>query len=242
MALSNLQYVSAAEVPTPAESNWHEIHAARARQLHREERLNWLTHGAGFLLGIVGVALLLPQVAQTGDRVQLISCAVYGLTLLAVYLASTLSHLFHHTHLRRRFRILDQACIFLLIAGTFTPPALTYLREGYWWFLHGSIWTVALAGFASKAFFAHQIEAVSTTLHVALGWGPVVAIKPLLVSAPFGLFIWLLAGGICYTVGTVFLNRDRAYYHVVWHVLVIAGSVCHYVGIYQYCTSLPVLS
>lgn len=233
---------SQANPTTAADSvNWHEIHVQRASHLHFEERLNWITHGVGFLLGVAGVAWLLKQVAQSGDRMQLMSCTIYGLSLMAVYLASTLSHLFHHTHWRRRFRILDQACIFLLIAGTFTPPALTYLREGYWWFLHGSIWMVALAGFASKAFFAHQIEAVSTTLHVALGWGPVVAIKPLLTSAPVELFGWLLAGGICYTVGTAFLNRDRAYFHVIWHLLVIAGSVCHYIGIYQYCTAAPVL-
>lgn len=229
-------------VGDPGHPNWHEIHLAQAQRLHHEERLNWLTHGLGFLLGIVGVVALLPQVARTGDRVQFVSCAIYGVSLLAVYLASTLSHAFHHTRLRRLFRILDQAFIFLLIAGTFTPPALTYLRDGYWWVLHSAVWAIAVAGFASKAFFAHQIEAVSTTLHVALGWIPVVAIKPLLTIAPFGLFMWLLAGGICYTLGTVFLNRDRAYFHVVWHLLVIAGSACHYVGIYQYCTALPAVS
>lgn len=206
----------------------------------QEEVVNSLTHGLGLALSVVGVTYLLAAAAANGDRWQLGGCAVYGASLVSVYVASTLSHIFQQPRLRRLFRIADQALIFLLIAGTFTPIAMSYLRFGPWWILFGCVWAVALAGFISKAIFVHRIETVSTVAHVFLGWLPALSIKPMLELAPNALLGWMAAGGILYTAGTFFLHRDERvpYFHAVWHVCVIAGSALHYWGILLYCTSV----
>ncbi len=224
---------------TPTQpNNWHAVHEARVTRLHREERVNALTHAVGCLIGAIGASALLVAVVRRGNGVQIAACVVYGAALVAVYLASALSHVFHESRLRRTFRMLDQGCIFLLIAGTFTPPALTYLRGTVWWLLLGAMWTIALAGFVSKTFFAHRVEAVTTRLHLVLGWMPVLAAKPLVSLAPVGLSLWLLAGGLCYSFGVLFLHRDHLpHFHAVWHIFVIAGSACHFVAIWVYCTT-----
>ena len=216
----------------------HAVSPAVARD---EETINSITHGIGFLLSLAGVAWLVALTLKAGDGWQLLGISIYGISLVAVYAASTLSHLFRQPRLRRLFRIIDQACIFLLIAGTFTPISLTYLRTGPWWILFGLIWAIALFGFFSKAIFAHRIESVSTVLHVSLGWLPASCSKPMWSVTPTGLFGWMLAGGLCYTIGTIFLQRDEKvpYFHAVWHVLVIAGSALHFWGILLYCTATP---
>jgi hemolysin III len=208
------------------------------RELRDEEPINAVTHGFGFLASVAGVAWLASLTRANGDLYQQIGMAIYGTSLVAVYAASTLSHMFREPRLRRLFRIVDQACIFLLIAGTFTPVSLTYLRDGLWWLLFGLIWTIALAGFFSKAIYAHRVDSVSTVLHVSLGWLPASCLKPMIGQVPNGLFGWMLAGGICYTVGTLFLMRDERvpYFHAIWHLLVIAGSALHFWGIAAYCT------
>jgi hemolysin III len=206
-----------------------------------EERINTLTHALGAALSVIGFELLLARVTRLGDSWQLAGCAVYGSALVAVYAASTLSHSFQRPRLRRFFRILDQAFIFLLIAGTFTPLSLTYLRGGPWWFLFGLMWAIAMFGFFSKTIFAHRIDSVSTVLHVTMGWLPVLAIKPMLTLLPGGLAWSMLYGGLCYTGGVFFLMRDNRfrYFHAIWHLLVIAGSAFHFWGIYWYCTAAP---
>lgn len=227
------------DTPT-AQTDWHAIHAARAARLEREERMNCLTHALGALAGVVGMVYLLTVTAQRGDGWQMLACAIYASALVAVFVASALSHAFHQSRWRRLFRMIDQACIFLLIAGTFTPIATTYLRQGAWWILLAAMWAVALVGFASKAFFAHRVESVSTKLHLVLGWMPVLAAKPIILLAPAGLGVWMLAGGCCYSLGTIWLHNDhRPYFHVVWHLLVIAGSACHFLAIWAYCTIAP---
>jgi hemolysin III len=225
--------------PVSPQPDWHAIHAAREARMLHEERINTITHAAGCALGLAGVVALLSVVSRHGTRLQIGACVIYGVALVAVYLASTLSHAFHNTGLRRRFRMLDQACIFLLIAGTFTPPAITYLQTGMGWLVLVAMWCVALGGFVAKAFYAHKVEAVTVRLHLMLGWMPLLAIKPIVTLAPGGLLAWILAGGLCYTIGTIFLSRDHVpYFHAVWHLLVIAGSVCHFVAIWIYCTAM----
>lgn len=208
-------------------------------RLREEEKFNTATHALGLMLSLVGFGWLLSRAVQFGSAWQIAGCAVYASALVAVYAASTLSHLFQHPRLRRLFRILDQAFIFLLIAGTFTPLSLSYLRGGAWWVLFALVWGIALVGFFSKAIFAHQVDAVSTAMHVFLGWLPVIGFKPMLSLVPGGLLWSMFYGGLCYTLGTFFLMRDERvpYFHGVWHLLVIAGSACHFWGIYWYCTS-----
>lgn len=237
LAASNAEPEATSGVdPTLAQPDWHAIHVARAARLHREEAANALTHAIGAILALAGGISLVVAVRATGNRWQIAACTIYAAALVGVYLASALSHLFHHSRLRRPFRMLDQGFIFLLIAGTFTPPAVTYLPAGWWWLVPAALWTIAIYGFFSKVGFAHKVEAVSPRLHLLMGWLPVLTLKPFVAVAPAGLFWWFLAGGLCYSLGTYFLCRDhRPYHHAIWHVFVIAGSVCHFVAIWQYC-------
>lgn len=213
---------------------------ALAQRLRDEELVNSLTHAVGFALSIGGVAWLMTAVVSTGDRWQVNACAIYGASLLAVYAASTLSHVFsQHPRLRRFFRTLDQAFIFMLIAGTFTPFAVTYLRAGWWLSLLAAMWVLAWAGFFSKMVLGHQVEGATSIAQVCLGWMPVFAVRPMIELGPRGLLLWVLAGGLCYTAGTFFLHRDARFarFHAIWHVFVIAGSACHFLAVLRYCTA-----
>jgi hemolysin III len=206
-----------------------------------EEAWNAATHGAGLALAVAGAIILgWAIVRRGGGGWQFAGCGIYAVTLVAAYAASTISHVARRPAARRAWRIADQAIIFLFMAGTYTPVALTWLRGGPWWLLHGAVWAVALAGFASKAVFAHRVHlgAVSTTLYILLGWMPVLAVGPLVHVLPFGLMWWFLAGGLCYTAGIAFFHYDDRvpYFHAAWHVLVLAGSACHYAAILLYCT------
>lgn len=210
-------------------------------RLRGEDKLNAVTHGLGLLLSLVGFQGLMSRAINYGNFWQIAGCAIYASALVAVYAASMLSHHFQQPRLRRLFRILDQAFIFLLIAGTFTPLSLSYLRDGAWWVLFALVWAIALIGFCSKAIFAHRVDAVSTALHVSLGWLPATTLKPMMSLVPAGLLWWMFYGGMCYTIGIFFLQRDERvpYFHAVWHLLVIAGSACHFWGIYSYCAAVP---
>ena len=207
-----------------------------------EERLNALTHGAGFVLAVAAGFVLLTRVRATGNDWQVGACAVYAVTLAAAYGASTLSHVFRNPVSRALFRIADQALIFLFIAGSWTPIAAAWLRGGAgWWAFHAALWAVAAAGFLSKALFAHRVTmgTVSTALYLVLGWSPVLVAVPLAHALPAPLCLWLVAGGACYTLGLAFFHYDSrvTYFHAAWHVLVMAGSACHYLGILNYCTA-----
>jgi hemolysin III len=208
-----------------------------------EELWNALTHGAGTVLALAAAAALL-SAAGRADRLQYAACAVYAATMVAAYAASTLSHVFRSPRARNAFRVADQALIFLFIAGSWTPIAAAHLRTGYgWWAFHAGVWLVALGGFLSKALFAHRVTmgTVSALLYLLLGWSPVLVAAPLARILPTPLCLWLLAGGVFYTLGLLFFwHDDRVpYFHAAWHVLVIAGTACHYFGILGYCTGAP---
>ena len=198
-----------------------------------DELLNAATHGFGLALAVVGALVMAGAVAADGDAWRIIGCGVYLASLVTVYAMSTLSHTVTSPRWRSLFRRLDQGFIYLLIVATFTPFSLAYLRGGWWWALLGAMWSVALFGFAAKVFFAHRVEAVSIASYILLGWMPIVAAPALMRLMPMGAFWWMVGGGLCYTVGTFFLmNDDRVrHFHAVWHVCVIAGSVCHFLGI-----------
>lgn len=201
-----------------------------------EETANSATHGIGLALSIVGAAALIAAACLHGNAWHMAGCSVYAATLIAVYAASTLSHLVRERRLRRLFRILDQAFIYLLIAGTYTPFALAYLRTGWWWLLSASVWSLALGGFLSKTVWRHRIERIAVWAYVVLGWLPHLAMERVVEQLPFEVFWWLLMGALLYLVGIVFLKLDRKvpYFHAVWHVVVIAASFCYYMAIFCY--------
>ena len=198
-----------------------------------EEIVNAATHGLGFVLSVAGVGVLMVAAVDHGSAWDIFGCGLYSVSLMAVYAASTLSHAFRSPRPKRFFTILDPALIYLLIAGTYTPFALHYLREGWWWLLTAVIWAVAITGFFSKLVRPDNRGVIAVSLYVLLGWLPAVAMKQLFETVPVTAVWLIVAGGLCYTVGTIFINLDEKvpYFHAVWHTFVIAGSICHYLGI-----------
>ena len=201
------------------------------RQL-REERASALTHGVGATAALVAGVVLVTLAALHGDGWQLASAIVFSTSLVLLYLASTLYHSFQQPVLKRRLKVFDHCAIYLLIAGTYTPFTLVGLRGTVGWSLFAAIWTLALAGVVFKLFFTGRFRKLSTLIYVAMGWLVLVAIKPVLGALDSWTFGWLVAGGVFYTLGTVFYHRESIpYAHAIWHVFCIAGSVCHYLAV-----------
>jgi hemolysin III len=217
--------MDSSERPLPAYGSW--------QRFYKEELANALTHGFGLVLSVFGALVMVASVLNSGDPWRAVGCAVYLASLVAVYLMSTLSHSFVDPRRRKLFRALDQGTIYLLIAATYTPFSLAYLRTGPWWLLLGAMWTVAIFGFLSKVLFAYRVDSVSIWTYIVLGWMPVVAVPSILPLMPMAALWGMLLGGICYSIGTIFLICDQKvpHFHALWHLFVIAGSACHFVVI-----------
>ncbi len=195
-----------------------------------EEVANTITHGLGFLLSALGAIAMAIWVLREGDAWRLLGCTIYAASLMTVYAMSTLSHSCSAPNPKRLFQILDQGFIYVLIVASYTPFSLVFLRTGPWWLFLAVMWTIAIIGFLSKILLAHRVDAVSIWIYVVLGWMPVVAVSSLAGQVPKAGLWWILIGGLCYTVGTVFLFFDNhvRHFHAVWHLFVIAGSVSHF--------------
>jgi len=211
----------------------NETKATQPRTYSRGEELaNWLTHGIGLLMSAAGLTLLIVFASLRGDAWHVVSFTVFGLALLFLYTASTLYHRWQNAHGARLLLKLDHTAIFILIAGTYTPFLLTSLRGPWGWSLFGVIWGLCGAGAVFQLLFGERFRLVSTLAYIFLGWLILVAIKPMLAAVPAGALWLLLAGGLCYTVGTVFyLWRRLRYHHAFWHTFVLAGSTCHYLAV-----------
>lgn len=209
---------------------------ARPHREAREELANSITHGSGLVLSLLGAAILLPHALRSGDPLTVLGVVIYLTGLVGVYAASFLSHAIQEPRLKWRFRVLDQAAIFVMISGTYTPFAMCYLRDGWWWLLTAAMWGIALYGVFAKLCLKHRIVGVSLATYLLLGWLPTLALPRVLAVAPMAALGWLVAGGLCYTVGTAVLANDHKapYLHSVWHLLVMAGSAAHFIGIYYY--------
>jgi len=205
-----------------------------ARYTVREEAANVATHVAGLLASVVGVGVLIYLGVVRDEVLHVASAGVYGATLVALYAASTLYHAFRRPGVKRVLRVLDHCAIYLLIAGTYTPFVLVGLGGRLGWTLFGVVWTMAAAGIVFKVFATGRFAVVSTAAYVAMGWLGVVALGPLVRSLPGAALVWLLAGGIAYTAGTLFYHRKIPYSHALWHVFVLLGSVCHFIAIGLY--------
>jgi len=200
-----------------------------------EEVAHAVTHGVGLLAAIAGLVILLVEAAATRDPWRITACAVYASTLVLLYGTSTLYHALSATRARAILRVLDHSAIFLLIAGTYTPFALVSLRGPWGWTLLGIVWGLAALGITAKAVFGTRWPVFSTVIYVGMGWVVVVAVKPLVAHVPPAAIAWLLAGGIAYTGGVVFYAWTKLRFsHAIWHLFVLAGSVCHYVAVIRY--------
>lgn len=208
-------------------------------RLSTDELANSVTHGVGLLLSIAGFATLVTLAVMRGGAWRIVSCAIYGSTLLCLYAASTFYHSIRSRRLKRVLRVCDHSAIYLLIAGTYTPFLLVNLRGGWGWSLFGVVWGLAMAGILFKVWFVAHFPAMSTAVYLLMGWLAIVAVKPMLTTIPRDGLVWLFAGGVLYTVGVVFFAWKKVpYNHAIWHGFVLAGSTCHYFAV-LYSVILP---
>ncbi len=200
-----------------------------------EEIVNSITHGIGFFLSVAGITVLIVLGSIRGDAWRVVSFSVYGVTLIVLYAASTLYHSLYATRARDALRVIDHSAIYLLIAGSYTPFALVSLRGLWGWSIFGVTWGLALAGIAVKIFFMKKSLVISTAIYLAMGWLSIIAIRPIIESLPAKGLAWLLAGGACYTIGAIFhFLKKTPFMHAIWHIFVMAGSICHYFAVLFY--------
>ncbi len=200
-----------------------------------EELANSLTHGLGAALSAIALILLVAFSSLRGDGWHLVSCTLYGVTLVLLYTASTLYHAVSNPRAKRILKIVDHASIFLLIAGTYTPFLLVTLHGPWGWWLFGAVWGIAAAGIIMKLFWTGRFRYLSTGLYLAMGWIVMIALKPLVSSLPLGGLILLGTGGLLYTLGTIFyLWKQLLFGHAIWHGFVLAASICHFFSILLY--------
>ena len=212
---------------------WHRT--TPSGQTLGEELINSLTHGVGAALATAALVVLVVVAATKGDAWRVTGLSIYGATLVMLYLASTLYHSFRNPRLKAYFKTMDHSAIYLLIAGTYTPVVLGPLRGGWGWTLFGLIWGLAIAGILLKIFAAGKLRRLSVLTYIAMGWLIIIAIRPALETLPNGLMLWMALGGVSYTLGVAFYVAKRMrYHHAIWHLFVLGGSACHFIGMLLY--------
>lgn len=197
-----------------------------------EEIFNSVSHGVGSLLSVAGTAVLIVLAAIHGGAWEVVSAAIYGASLIILYTMSTLYHALTNRRAKSFFRIMDHDTIFFLIAGTYTPITLIPLRGAVGWVLFGVIWGAAVLGIVMNSIDLEKFRKPSIVCYALMGWAVIFAIKPMLRECtPLSLW-FLLIGGICYTGGIVFyIIKSKKYFHSIWHIFTVAGSVFHYFSI-----------
>ncbi len=219
---------------------------ASGRFSRHEEIANAISHGMGVFLGIAALVLMVTFAVQKGSPWHVFSASIFGSSMILVYFSSTLNHTLRAgTKGKDFFHNFDQIAIFLMIAGTYTPISLVALN-GFWgWVLFGIEWGLALTGIIVKLFIPNKFEKGVNIFYIIayiiMGWMLLFFIVPLFNNVPLAGMLWLLAGGICYTAGTLFFKVFIfTYHHLIWHLLVIAGSMCHFIAIYFFVLPLQV--
>lgn len=203
--------------------------------MYRGERINSITHLVGAVLAVVGLVFLVVRAALTGDSWKIVSFSIYGGTLVALYTSSTLYHSVQGAS-KKVFQKFDHTAIYLLIAGSYTPFTLVTLRGAWGWSLFGVVWGLAVIGILQDILFAKRRRILSVVMYLLMGWIAIVAICPLSRALPAAGMTWLVAGGLFYTIGVVFyaLDKKLIHGHGIWHLFVLAGSICHYCTIFLY--------
>jgi hemolysin III len=210
--------------PLPPRERWP--------QSVREDIASALTHGFGAMAALAGGVVMVTLAALRGNGWQLAAAIVFSASMFLLYAASTLYHAVQAPRAKSALKVLDHCAIYLLIAGTYTPFTLVALRGNVGRNLFIAIWSLAAAGIVFKLYFTGRFKLLSTAVYVAMGWMVVVAIRPVMAALDAWTFGWLLTGGIAYTLGTVFYHRpSMRWSHSVWHLFVIAGTVCHYIAV-----------
>lgn len=201
----------------------------------KEEKLNIISHGLGVVLAIPATVMLIVKASFHGNAWQIVSVSIYGASMITLYLASTLYHSTKNIEKRHKLNVFDHASIYLLIAGTYTPFLLVTLRGTWGWSLFGVIWAAAIGGVIFKIFYTGKFSVISTVAYVVMGSIVLVAIKPLITNLSLPGLYWLLVGGVSYIIGAVlYLQHKMPYNHAIFHLFVLAGSICHYIAVYSY--------
>ncbi|WP_417870619.1 PAQR family membrane homeostasis protein TrhA [Vibrio furnissii] len=202
----------------------------------KEEVANALSHGIGFILGIVGLVLLLVKAMDhRADALTLVSMSIYGGSMIALFLASTLYHAIPHQNAKRWLKTFDHCAIYLLIAGSYTPFLLVSLRTPLAFGLMIVIWLIALFGIIMKIAFVYRFKRLSLVTYLIMGWLSLIVIYQLALNLDVGGLTLLAAGGVVYSLGVIFYVAKRIpYNHAIWHAFVLAGCACHFLAIYLY--------
>ena len=219
------------------------VNGARHRSKDRvasvgEEIANAVTHGLGALLGMAGLVVLVVVSARTGDAWRMAANIVFCSSAILLYIASTLYHSMARTKAVRVFETIDHAAIFVLIAGSYTAFALTALRPTVGWWIFGTVWAIAVIGIVFEAVFLNRWPLATLLSYLGMGWIIVLAWNPLVASTPPATVALLISGGLAYTLGAGFyaLGRRRKWFHALWHLFVIAGTVCHWFAVFTMTT------
>lgn len=203
--------------------------------MHTNEHLNSISHLIGAVAALAGLVVLVVFASIQSDTWKIVSFSIYGTTLFLLYIFSTLYHGLHG-RAKAVFKKLDHISIYLLIAGTYTPFTLVSIRGAWGWSIFGVIWGLAVIGILIDSFATKGRRILPVIIYVFMGWLSLIAIKPLQDALSDNGFMWLFAGGLFYTLGIIFYAMDdrRHYFHAIWHLFVLAGSICHYITIYTY--------
>ena len=201
-----------------------------------EELMNSISLGVGALLGIAALVLCVVRAAPTGDPYRIVSGAIFGFTVLILYLMSCLYHALKVNKAKRVFRVIDHCTIFLLIAGTYTPYTLVSLRDSVGWWVFGVIWATAIVGIVLNAVSLKKFSRISVALYLIMGWMIIIAYQPMVQAIPRGGMQLLVWGGVAYTLGAILygIGSRRKYFHSIFHFFCIIGTVLHFFSIYLY--------
>lgn len=201
----------------------------------REEIANAITHGIGAILSIAMLVLLIVFASIGGNVWHIVSVSIYGITMLLLYVSSTLVHSFPPGKAKDLFEIFDHSAIYLFIAGTYTPILLVPLRDTLGWTLFGVVWGIAILGILFKVFFVKRFVVLSTVFYVLMGWLIILAWGPLTAEVPAAGITYLVVGGVMYSIGAIFyVWRSFTYHHMVWHLFVLGGSILHFFSVFFY--------
>lgn len=204
-----------------------------SQQWPHEEKANRWTHGAGLVLSFVGLLVMGLWTARKGHLAAFVACSVFGVSMVLMYAASTLYHSSDLVERKKLWQVVDHICIYLLIAGSYTPFAILSLQSSGGWAFLVFIWCVALVGIALKILISKRYYLFEALLYLAMGWAAVFVIGPLYRSLPFSSFALLFGGGLFYSVGVIFFLMERLpYNHAIWHLFVMGGSACHFFAVY----------
>jgi hemolysin III len=209
---------------------------AQREQSPGEEIANSISHGIGLIAALAATPPLVLDAIRRGAPGYIAGVSIFATTMVLLYLASTLYHALPVGKTKRVFRIIEHSAIFLLIAGTYTPFTLGVLRGAWGWTLFGLVWGIALAGVALKASEKISHPVISTGLYLFMGWLILIAANPMYQHVPLSGLLWLVAGGVAYTVGVAFFVADSRlrYGHFIWHLFVMTGTACHYWAVFRY--------